>query len=68
MYRINVYSLSKQLLKSVEVGEYPSTPQIDAAMAAVGGSCFVDICRVKSDPMEHCLGFTDDLQVDLVEG
>ena len=69
MYRINVYNLQKKQLLSREVAEYPSLAQIDAAMAEVGGNGFVDICRSKDDgPLGHELGFTDDLQFDLVEG
>ncbi len=68
MYRINVYNLDKTLKTSREVGEYPSVTEIDKLLDTVGGDCFVDICRSKDDPLEHAIGFTDDLQVDLIEG
>ena len=68
MYKISVYSLNKKLLKVVQVEEYPTPEQIDDAMAATGGNGFADICRCNNDPMEHDLGFMEDLQVDLIEG
>lgn len=68
MYKINVYSLDKKLLKIVRVEEYPTPEQIDEAMQATGWNGFADICRCNDDPMEHGLGFTEDLQVDLIEG
>ncbi len=69
MYRLNVYNMKKQLISSREVVEYPTMTELDSAMEAVGGNGFVDICRCKDDGlMEHELGFTDDLQVDLIEG
>lgn len=69
MYRLNVYDVRKRLISTKEVSEYPTMAQLDAAMIDVGGNGFVDICRSKSDaPLEHDLGFVDDLQVDLIEG
>ena len=69
MYRINVYNLDKTLKASREVSEYPSVTEINTLLDAIGGDCFVDICRSKAEPgFEHELGFTDELQVDLIEG
>ena len=69
MYRINVYNLAKVLVSSKEVEGYPTAADIGSVLDTAPGDCFVDICRSKAESgFEDELGFTDELQVDLIEG